>query len=73
MDVDIDHLREIWSNGYGYRPVLEQWIWICAVSGAMDLEEWIYGGRVRMAGYTAGIGHAYILLIPAPETSITMP
>ena len=47
MDVDIDHLGEFWSNGCGYRPFLEQWMWICAVFGAMDLEEWIYGGRCK--------------------------
>ena len=42
MDVDIDHLGEFWSNGCGYRPFLEQWMWICAVFGAMDLEERIW-------------------------------
>ena len=34
MDVDIDHLGEFW-------------MWICADFGAMDLEEWIYGGRCK--------------------------
>ena len=57
MDVDIDHLGEFWSNGCGYRPFLEQWMWICAVFGAMDLEEWIYGGRSKNGcGYRPELG-----------------
>ena len=50
MDVDIDRF---WSNGCGYVPVSEQWIWKNGYTAVV----------VRMAGYTAGIGHVYILLI----------
>ena len=57
MDVDIDHLGEFWSNGCGYVPFSEQCIWKNGYTPVV----------VRMAGYTAGIGHVYILLI-GPKT-----